>query len=84
VGHPRAGGSVKEMEAQVMMILSNRFIGFLPCHIGDRWVDEGQMRCLKHQAYEFESPHFVAHRRNDASTDLIQAFLLEVKKSALT
>ncbi len=83
VGHPRAGASVKEMEAQVMMILSNRFIGFLPCHIGDHWVDQGLMRCLKHQAYEFESPHFAAFRRSETGNDLIRVFVAEIKTSAL-
>lgn len=82
VGHPRASASVTEMEAQVMMILSNRFIGFLPCHIGDRWVDEKKMRRLRHPAFEFDSLHFAAFQRKDAGKDLIQVFLREVKLCA--
>lgn len=82
VGHPRASASVTEMEAQVMMILSNRFIGFLPCHIGDQWVELRKMRRLRHPAFEFESPHFAGFRRTDAGSDLIRVFLREVQASA--
>ena len=82
VGHPRASGAVTQSEAQVMMLLSNRFIGFLPCHIGEDWVDRGQMRRLRHQAYEFESQHFAAVRRSDADRELIRVFLHEVKHQA--
>jgi len=82
VGHPRASGSVTQSEAQVMMLLSNRFIGFLPCHIGEDWVDRGQMRRVRNQAYEFESQHFVAVRKSDADRELIRVFLHEVKQQA--
>ena len=82
VGHPRASGTVIQMEAQVMMILSGRFIGFLPCHIGDLWSERGEMRRLRHQAYEFGSQHFAAVRNGDADRPLIGAFLTELKRQA--
>lgn len=82
VGHPRASGAVTQAEAQVMMLLSSRFIGFLPCHIGEDWVERGELRRLRHQAYEFESQHFVAVRKADADRELIRVFLQEVKQQA--
>ncbi len=75
VGHPRAGANVLHMEAQVMLILSGRFIGFLPQHIGEEWVERGAMRALKPQRYSFQSEHFVAHRREDAKLPMIKSFV---------
>jgi DNA-binding transcriptional LysR family regulator len=82
VGHPRASGAVTQQEAQVMMLLSNRFIGFLPCHIGDEWAERGRMRRVPHEAYEFESSHFVAVRQADAGRELVQMFVDEVVRQA--
>ncbi len=75
VGHPRAGASVMEMEAQLMLILSGRFIGFLPDHYAERWVKDGQMRAIRPRTYSFTSLHNIAYRQSDAARPLIQAFL---------
>ena len=47
VGHPRAGASIIHMEAQLMLILSGHFIGFLPDHIAESWVQTGALRAIK-------------------------------------
>lgn len=75
IGHPKASASVINMEAQCMLILSGRYIGFLPCHVADHYVREGTMRPLKPEQYAFSSPHYVAHRRTDGKVPLIKAFL---------
>lgn len=78
VGHPRASAGVVQMEAQVMLILSGRLIGFLPRHIGEGWVDLGMMRALKPQTYHFESHHYVAYRATDADRPLVRTFVSEL------
>ncbi|HEY7647100.1 MAG TPA: LysR family transcriptional regulator [Hyphomicrobiales bacterium] len=80
--HPRASASVVQMEAQAMMILSGRFIGFLPCHIADPWVAQNRMRRLRPDAYSFASHHFAAVRRSDRDHSLIAKFLKEARRSA--
>ncbi|MDE1172156.1 MAG: LysR family transcriptional regulator [Parvibaculaceae bacterium] len=82
VDHPRASGQVVQMEAQVMMILSGRFIGFLPGHIGDVWLAQGQMREIKPETYQFLSTHFAAYRRSDASRPVIRSFVRELSQYA--
>ena len=67
-----------------MMILSGRFIGFLPCHIGEHWAAQGQMRRLRPETYSFESQHFAAVRRADAGDPLVQSFLRELRQQATT
>jgi DNA-binding transcriptional LysR family regulator len=82
VNHPRASASVVHMEAQVMMILSGRFIGYLPRHIGEDWVRRDQMRVLRPESYGFESPHFVATRRLKGEQPLVDAFIQELRAQA--
>lgn len=82
VNHPRASGSIVQMEAQVMMILSGRFIGYLPRHIGEDWVERRQMRVLRPESYGFESAHFVATRRLKGEQPLVDAFIEELKAQA--
>ena len=81
--HPRPMGAVVHMEAQVMMILSGRYIGFLPRHIGDAWAGQGQMRAVKPNVYSFASQHFVATRAGDAQRSLVQSLVKEIKKQAV-
>jgi DNA-binding transcriptional LysR family regulator len=75
IGHPRAAASVLQMEAQVMLILSGHFIGFLPCHIAEQWVASGEMRAILPNSYAFDSQHFVAHLRVAERMPIIKAFL---------
>ncbi|MFK8252735.1 LysR family transcriptional regulator [Ancylobacter terrae] len=82
VGHPRAGAAVIHMEAQAMLILSGRFVGFLPCHIGEPWVERGQMRQLRAKIYPYDSQHFAAYRRGSAEASLVDAFLQELRRQA--
>jgi DNA-binding transcriptional LysR family regulator len=79
--HPRASASVVQMEAQAMMILSGRFIGFLPCHMADEWVSRKQMRRLRPDTYAFVSQHVAALRQNDTDHPLISRFLKEFRRN---
>lgn len=75
VGHSRAGASIEAMEAQLMLILSGQFIGFLPRHFADPWVTKGELRPILTQSHSFESMQKIAYRRQSIGTPLIDAFL---------
>lgn len=75
VGHPRASASVIHMEAQLMLILSGAFIGFLPCHFAALFEERGELRALAPQVYNFSSAHLVAYREKPPNMALVQAFL---------
>lgn len=82
VNHPRASASVIHMEAQAMLILSGQYIGFLPRHMGDEFAEQGQMRAMRPQTYQFASQHFAAYRRSEADQPLIKIFLRELRAQA--
>jgi DNA-binding transcriptional LysR family regulator len=75
IGHPKAAASVINMEAQAMLILSGRFLGFLPCHYADPHIAAGRMRAVQPRRYGFSSLHQIAYRRGDADRPLIRAFV---------
>lgn len=75
VGHPRASASVVHMEAQLLLILSGRFIGFLPCHFAAPHVAAGRLRAVKPRTFNFSSMHKIAYRKGDESRALIAGFV---------
>lgn len=82
VNHPRASANVLQMEAQVMLILSGHYVGFLPKHMGDGYAERGLMRALRPQTYQFMSQHFVAFRRADKDQPLVKMFVENVRYQA--
>jgi DNA-binding transcriptional LysR family regulator len=84
VDHPRASARVIHMEAQLMLVLSGRFIGFLPSHIGQSWVETGQMRALKPTTYRFLSSHYAAYRKRDEQQATIKAFIKDLRGGNLS
>jgi DNA-binding transcriptional LysR family regulator len=84
VNHPRASATVVQMEAQSMLILSGHYLGFLPRHMGDAYAARGLMRALRPEIYGFESQHFAAMRKREASSALLRAFAPELKRQART
>lgn len=83
VNHPRAGASVVQMEAQLMLILSGRFIGFLPAHLAEQWEKKKSLRAVKPKTYCFNSLHNIAYRESDAARPLILAFLENLRDTRL-
>lgn len=78
IRHPRASGSIVHMEAQLMMILSGSFIGFLPEQAALPYVRSKQMRAIKRDIYKFSSKHYVAFRTIDEKNRIINTFVDEI------
>lgn len=60
----RAAGSVDNVEARAMMIVSGQYIGFLPLHYAQPWVDKGELRrvCPEQYAPTLNFTSIVRHR----------------------
>lgn len=74
-GHPKASASAVHMEAQLMLILSGCFIGFVPCHLAAPHVAAGQLRAIWPRNFAFNAAHRVAYRSKDRDKPLVSAFL---------
>lgn len=59
-GRTTANATVSSMEAQAILVLSGRYIGFLPDHAAERWVAAGRMRPVKPREWGLRSQFFAA------------------------
>lgn len=53
--HLNASAVAANMEAIALLVLSGRFIGFLPVHYASRWVEQGEMRAIRPDVMHYES-----------------------------
>ncbi|WP_246702639.1 substrate-binding domain-containing protein [Starkeya sp. ORNL1] len=70
--------SVSDMEAMAHLILSGRFIGFLPVHYARIWTEAGRLRPLLPAQLTHISRFEVATKRERKQERLIRAFLEEL------
>ncbi len=75
IGHRRAEATVETMEAQLILILSGQFIGYLPAHYAQGWVERGQLRCLRERKYSYASHFFAARQKASRADPLVRRFL---------
>lgn len=82
VGHLKAGAVVEQMEAQAALILSGRFIGFLPVHYAAMVARERPLHKLPlGPVGEYESPFFLLHKRGAEDNVVLRSFLNRVHES---
>lgn len=77
-GRTTANASVSNMEAQEILILTGKYIGFLPDHAADRWVRTGAMRAVKPQQWGLKSRFLIAHQPGGELSSVKQAFVRHV------
>lgn len=82
-GRSTANASVSSMEAQEILILSGKYIGFLPDHAAQRWVTSGKMRAIKPNEWGLRSQFFAAFNPTDEMSSLKTFFVecLERRRS---
>jgi DNA-binding transcriptional LysR family regulator len=79
-GTERYRATVQLTEAAAILILSGRFIGFLPDHYAAGWISEGRMKAIRPDLYRLE-PHFNIIMRKDATADQrVDAFVKEISR----
>ena len=74
IGHHGAEATVEMMEAQLILILSGGFIGYLPAHYAEAWVERGELRALKDAHYSYRSTFYVVTQRGGGENPLVARF----------
>ncbi|WP_372739220.1 LysR family transcriptional regulator [Neptunomonas sp.] len=65
-----------DREGIAFLILTGRYIGYLPAHLAAQWVQAGRMRALLPEQYHY-STQFSAISRKGARSNLVQQTFLE-------
>lgn len=80
VGHLEAGAIVEQMEAQAALILSGRFIGFLPIHYAAQLGGERRLQQLSTEIEtEYDSLFFLLHKKGAEDNVVLRNFLNRVQ-----
>lgn len=77
IAAPRA--IVSDMEAEARLILSGRFLGYLPEHFARPFVEAGRMRALRPQLFGYEAPFQMAYDPVKARRPVVAAMLRAVR-----
>ncbi|WP_223881579.1 LysR family transcriptional regulator [Affinibrenneria salicis] len=72
-GFKHSTASVDSMEAQLILILSGKYVGYLPEHYALRWVKEQRLRALLPTEFGFQAPFFMFFRRGRSKEVFIRA-----------
>jgi DNA-binding transcriptional LysR family regulator len=65
------------MESVALFILAGRYIGFLPQHYAQHWVERDLMRPLLEQELGYQNPIYLATRKTERRSPILSSFLNE-------
>ncbi|WP_342642916.1 LysR family transcriptional regulator [Rhodoligotrophos ferricapiens] len=72
---------VHNMESAAILILSGRFIGFLPEHYAQHWEARGDMRPIKTQQYFYDNLFYNIRRNSEKQSRIISQFSKDLKSA---
>jgi LysR family transcriptional regulator, transcriptional activator for bauABCD operon len=72
-GFKHSAATVESMEAQLILILSGAYVGYLPEHFAQPWVDRARLRALLPAAFGYQSPFSLVTRRGRGREATLQA-----------
>lgn len=71
----KRSADVYDEEALAALILSGRYLGFLPDHYAERFVADRTMHCLRPKVYHYQSNHAAIVRQTPKPPRLVVEFL---------
>ncbi|WP_084721601.1 LysR substrate-binding domain-containing protein [Rhodococcus marinonascens] len=64
-----------------MLVLSGAFIGYLPEHYAEHWVDRGRLRAILPTSFGYQAPFSLIYRRGRAREQMVLTFREYVRTS---
>jgi LysR family transcriptional regulator, transcriptional activator for bauABCD operon len=74
IGHRDPRATVQMMEAQLILVLSGGFIGYLPSHYAESRVRRGELRIIQDARRSYDSTFFVVTQRGGEENPLVRHF----------
>ena len=66
------------MSGRTLMILSGCYVGFLPDYYVGPWLENGQLKCLEVEGFDYTMDNCVLYRKGARENPLIDLFVTEV------
>jgi len=73
--------SASDREGAAFLILTGRFIGFLPEHVAEQWVAAGKMRALHSTSQHYSIPFVLITRHDRRANRVVDEFLRLIKSN---
>lgn len=73
-GFKSSAATIDSMESQLILILSGAYIGYLPEHYAQSWVDNKRLRMLDPESYGYKAPFSLVVKRSGLHEPVIRAF----------
>jgi len=77
----KATATSTDREGIAFLILSGRFLGFLPTHFADRWVAQDKIRAIGSHSRKFSTYFSAITRKGGVSNLILEAYLEELHKA---
>lgn len=71
-GFRQSTATVESMEAQLLLILSGKYIGYLPDHYAQPWLNQQRLRVLLPEQYGYQAPFSLIFRRGRQKEPMIR------------
>ncbi|MFC6669870.1 LysR family transcriptional regulator [Marinobacterium aestuariivivens] len=78
----KAAASASDREGIAFLILTGRYIGYLPTHYAERWVRDGQMRALNPDSCHYITQYSAITRKGAPPNLVLESFLEELDSLA--
>jgi LysR family transcriptional regulator, transcriptional activator for bauABCD operon len=79
IGAVNVRAVVDSLEAMAILLLSGRFIGFLPTHYAKQWVDSTQLRSILEKELGYVSNHALITKSGVKKSEILTAFTRDLK-----
>jgi len=76
-----ASATATDREGIAFLILTGRYIGFLPDHVAERWVRDGRMRAILPEQCHYVTQFSAITRKGARSNLVLETFLKELEKT---
>ncbi|WP_137392180.1 LysR family transcriptional regulator [Rhodoligotrophos defluvii] len=80
-GKLRTATTGQHMESVALLVLSGRFIGYLPGHYAREWVAGGQMRPILPDRLFYENVFYCMFRKRQSPNKIIKQFVRDLKEA---
>jgi LysR family transcriptional regulator, transcriptional activator for bauABCD operon len=79
LGMARADSSADQIEAQLILVLTGRYLGFLPLHYARPWVEHGRLKEILRDELGYAADINLVTRADSRPTPAVKALLEEVR-----
>jgi len=77
-GFTRYSATIDSMEAELILILSGNYIGYLPDHLAKKWEEEGRLLRIIPKKFGYKAEFSLIVKNGRSREPLIQAFREEI------